>query len=772
MSTPARRANNNKKGKKNTPSVKANNTNKPIHTATAAQKASRKEKKKAWANAQRAKRFDPRLVATNLNREVVVASNSVSNIDFSGELSTQAMGDIATGWICAALSKGALARTQPYDLYLAYGFLTRAINAAANSQSFTNYAIPMWMRNLLQGLQPKAVPFMGGTATYSYTDISAPPDMTNVSPIGPGVWNYSLSWQLPNNGAPLVNGYPVCNLWSPPPYDPIEGAAAFARVSQLMIEDNNDCSKLVPITSPTIFLKDASAFCPTMPQMGFGATTQLSGISGNRYQNEVWSEVPIYTPLMAGIVSFSSFTNRFPKHIMTFGGDQVFQSVMMSGVIAPCEVHLKRSPIFKIVDFFQFYEVLANWVQKVQQASVSEFVNAQGDGSQFQCPLTLQEVGLLLRNLMMGAFKNTQPGVQGLGPLTPNNVADNLYCPLFGCVNTAFVSPTDMKLPIMLIENIRALTFRKNYPGRKGSKGDPQYWIPILAKRTEDVLLHSDYTYTITPPGGAPITYDSFKDPSTVYKVVDSKGVTKVLAETPVDFIDGSSSSGYLAINDTQRNAALADLWNNWVNTVSSHSTQLGTYGTELGISILTSICMTRHVKQGTIGTDRLSNRSIARVTDARIGEAGMLSGPYSAVECLMDSSAGTIITEPYEKVLSRWILPVNLVRLETSPQVQSTQLQRYCGYVQEPFSISRVSGEDAGIVLGDLLQKYAASMVKGNFTAQDDISQFLVEAAQLGRGGILSGLLGGVAKGLAGAFGAPSSVNGVIDSIANVIPI
>jgi hypothetical protein len=759
-----------KKSKKSPAQYVAKKTGVQTSKVQKKQVAQKDKAKKQYKKAVlRERRFDPRLVATDTNNQVVALSTSISNVDFEGFLGASNMADFATGWLTTALSKAALAFTNdPYALFQAYGYVTRLLERAANGQQFSSFNVPFWLRNVLQALQPKSVPFFGGKATYLYTSVETAPDMPQLQPLGPTVWGYSLNWALPNVAAPFINGFPVCNVWAPPAYDEVAGSAAFQRICQLMLDSQKDTGTLVPVNSPTVFLKDPSAFAPCQPIMGYGASVSSTGYSGPRFAHRIESETPCFSPILAGLVNLSAFVNRYPVHNHTFGGDPIFGSNMMSHVLEAKEMHFKRQPIFKIVDFFMFYEVVASWVEGVQKASVKEFVNAQGNGAQFQCPLTLQEVGILLRNVMMGAFKNTQSGVQGLGPLIPTTPNDNVYCALQAGIGTQYISPTDMKLPVFLIENIRALVFRKNYPARSGSEGDPQYWIPILGKRVDDTLSHADYSYTIE--SDPPVTYSSFASPASVYEVDGPKGTTKVQVETPIDFIDGNSSSGYLAINDGDRLSQLVAMWNEWVNLIASHSTQIGSFGTELGISILTSICMTRHVNEITVG-EKSGSRQLARKQDVRLKSHGLSRGNYLQMQAVLDSSAGVILSAPYEKILSLWILPVNLVRFQSSPTVQSTQLQRVQGNVHEPYGNPRVSGEDQGVIMADLLEKYASAMVKGQFAAQDDISQFLSECAAKGRGGILSALLGGVAKTIAGAVGAPPGVSGVIDSISGALP-
>jgi len=113
--------------------------------------------------------------------------------------------------------------------------------------------------------------------------------------------------------------------------------------------------------------------------------------------------------------------------------------------------------------------------------------------------LTLQEMLLILRNTMMGAFKKTQAAVQGLYPYAPSGMSDSQFVPYVASANTCSLNTLDMELPMPLIENTRALVARKiKFPA---SAHDVVWYCPILGQYSADVLVNADYPVTFINEG-------------------------------------------------------------------------------------------------------------------------------------------------------------------------------------------------------------------------------------------------------------------------------
>jgi len=340
--------------------------------------------------------------------------------------------------------------------------------------------------------------------------------------------------------------------------------------------------------------------------------------------------------------------------------------------------------------------------------------------------------------------------------------------------NTCPIETLDMQLPTPLIENIRALA------GRRIPSAEGFYWYcPVLGQYATDVLNASDYVVTYTGSDGA-VTMNAFAS-AAVFKEKETnlKGETKtkMLAEAVISMVDGSSGTDLCAINDPNQLKRLLVLWNDWLKTsgVGSFSVQLGTMGTEKGISVLCSIASTRvwvpipsmrRATGGPLRERRDSKKSLVEVTDTRFESSrfkGLLSSVYSTRQVITTTHQCAVLAAPFEQVLDSWILPI--VEDELIVGENSTELQRWQFFQGEPFATNSTSGEN-GTLLSTIDSTYASKMVKSNLSQADDWTEFFNTMAKKGRGGILTGLVAGL---VGKAFPA---LGGVASSIADSLPI
>jgi len=371
----------------------------------------------------------------------------------------------------------------------------------------------------------------------------------------------------------------------------------------------------------------------------------------------------------------------------------------------------------------------------------------------------------------MGAFKQSQAAAQGIIPFNPNIGSENEFVAYVAGTNTAFVSATDMNLPLPFVENIRALVMRElHYKG--GS--DIQWYCPIVGQYQLDSLSSADYEITYTETDGTVVTAPAFAEGALFEKVeTNEKGVQvrTPQVEPVISLVDGTSGGNYVCINDAQQLKNLVTMWNNWVKNsgIESFSTKTGVLSTELGINVLCSVAMTRMwlgvQETGTMSKPHPKKR--VEIHDKRLDQVknkAFSSTPYVTRQAIVDLSQGRIWDAPYTQVLQTWILPT--CEEEVVPQTsQSTDLPRYQSMFDETKSASRTTGV-TGITLSALHDAYAAKMTKGQLATADDWSQFFSECAAQGRGGILSGL---VASLVGKAF---PGVSGVANAIADALPL
>jgi len=317
------------------------------------------------------------------------------------------------------------------------------------------------------------------------------------------------------------------------------------------------------------------------------------------------------------------------------------------------------------------------------------------------------------------------------------------------------------------------------------------WYIPLLGQYFLDELSASNYTVTVGV-GGTPITVPVFKTGAIFEEEEETpKGeiVKRMLVEAPISLIDGASGSALAFINDPEQLKFLCTMWNAWINTsgVSQNSVGLVTLGTDKGINVLCSISMTRiwntegggyrkldrHVPATTGGSSSTEKKKVVvstqkkikkKVTDTRLrGRRNLMNTIYTDRKAIVDVSQGELFSAPYEQIQSVWILPI--IDDEVTLGVQSTVVQRWQFMNEEGCSKARTSGE-TGISLASLNSTYASKMVRSKLAPQDDWSQFFVEMARLGRGGVLTGLVAGLVGSAFPQFG------GIAKSIADALPI
>jgi len=593
--------------------------------------------------------------------------------------------------------------------------------------------------------------------------------------MGPTVFGANWNAYIPTNF--FADLFPISGPPTSLPSD--NGLAAWNNLVQFMADKkrNKSTHSLNGMTSSsteTLMKKSTSAFA--IPSVPMGGGFGFSGGWGFNAQHEVYIDHPVLATLCGSeLISGSTNVGRYPVRSIAGSGD-VMTTASFCSHVDPKLWGAKRYALRKFVDFQQFGSVLATWVSSLQNAFVSdpEFLTALGipdtnsaiQPLKYQCPLTLQEMLLCLRNEIMNAFKDTQNAVQSLYPNQPQNVNDNVPLAYVASATTCSQGGLGMKLPLSFVENIRSLVAR-HVVGAK--EHDVLSWEPVLGQFSKNTLNAVDYNFVIN--GEVTQTILSFAPlPQLERRRKDSKGMEmweKVSSEPVISLIDGYTSSapaGYVFINDQTRLSSLIDLWNEWLNKgLDAYCDPLLSLGTDTGVSIFCSVAATRHI----ITTESLG--AIAKhadVRDARIESRKTLSStPYSGFTVFADTFQGKPLQAVYESIMNTWILPLNIIRVgETSSD--QTSVQRYQIYSGEGFLSSRSTTGVDGITLSSLNFQYAQKMVHAKGAPKNDWVTMFEEFASKGKAGVISNLL---AQFAGAAFG--GTVGSIATAIAGVLP-
>jgi len=721
---------------------------------------------------------------------VLALANQIRAETIVCNLSSNALYGVMVSYVTLALQKGfsAVCTDPAFPFYAAqYGWGIMNAYATGNAPQLSQ--IPYWMLCLCQALAPSNVPFQQGTIAYSWAiDTASAPGSSEV-PIGYEPYGYLWNANQPTSPPNFVDNFPVSQEVDDSLYTDSLGAAAFSQVIQFMAKESmggaGSVSRLVPTSLKTGYETNVSSFSVNASAEGNG----WAGIGG--FVDQAQLEVPIFNPLFAVFSPniIGNQTDRFFNLTTAAAGDSAFLGGALAELFTEQTWSMKRYPKFHAVDFLEFGDVLANWVSSILSALTNDpqTQTSQVEGvdlSAFNCPLTLQEVLLLLRNVIMSAFKDTQPLVQALYPRQPASATAVEFVPYVASATTCALNAGGMLLPQLFIENIRALVARHVAMGVRGkgsnanqkqtSGADVQWWIPVLGQYQGYQLNTTDYTYTNATTG---IVYPSFSVNALTKVRKDPKTKTEVrenMIEVPISLIDGnttsSSSTVYAYINDPGQLKILETLWNDWIMTtgVQNFSSPLGVLGTELGISVLTSIAMTRHWVPSSL--DVHGRRLAARddgVIDARVEKKlkRAINTVYAQQDVVADSSQSVILSAAYEGLLNVWILPVNKATFDVTNISDSTAFPRWQSIMNEPFSATYSAGL-TGQLMSMQHASYASRMTRTRDGPPSDTDKLLTDLAATGRGGILSGL---AASFISSIFPAAS---GIANTVAGMLPV
>jgi hypothetical protein len=436
---------------------------------------------------------------------------------------------------------------------------------------------------------------------------------------------------------------------------------------------------------------------------------------------------------------------------------------------------MQRPPKLHPIHLEDFVDVVGKWVRGMQQNYVNDPSNAGADFTALQCSLTLQETTILIRNVLMTAFKNTQASVHGMYPVVPSSNVDDQFVPLIVSSNTCFLTNVDMSLPKILLENIRCLISR--FVHRSGD--DYEFFIPVLGQDAFYVYDPANYQYT--PAVGDPIP--SFRPASEIgKKKMSGKGgdYYAPLVEAAIDMIDGSYTSGYACINDPNALRQLTKLWEDWLkNTgLSTYSAPLSHLGTEDGVNVLCSVNMTRVTGQVQIDnalprwdghyTIKKNHHVETLNPEGEIVDTRFLDGKKTAKVnqalaeqvAVLDTAQSCLLSVAYEEFQAAWILPRIKQVLNTGTQITAVRWQ---GLSSEPFAAILTNGVE-GIDLDSLYSAYAAKLVRSKLQPPTNWDEQFATLEATGKGGILTSLVSGFANALIPGAGK------VVNAIGNAL--
>jgi len=687
--------------------------------------------------------------------ETMSANGELPAITIEVPISINQITGICLEYVSFALSRGYLATSpSPGYPYWAFVYMCNVLIAYVTGGTPQATALPLWLQEFGQAMQPKRVKFGNGLIYYKFLlfPTTSPFIPTANVPIGSQVYGYE--WLAYDFGTGNVDGFPTSQ--PPPGYTNDLGEQAWASLAQFMQVEHLPRTRVVPL-KVTYWARNVSAFALTTIPEGLG----WNNSGGWTYTAGL--EVPILTPILTTMCgnlaegSVSSF--RYGNRPVVAGGDAIFSSGWFSHISPDKFLSIKRPVRFHFVDFLEFQNVMAIYVQTLIQTCYNDPINGGNiPADRFVCPITLQEMGLLLRNELMCQFGATQTAVQSLYPRTPKSTTDDEFVPFICGSTTVGIQGSGMKLPLPLVENAKSLMCRMamHAPG-----ADPEAFVPVLGQYNNMVLNPKDYVAT-TADGTAVACFATLESSVSVRRR-SSKGEGDWVpaVEAPISFIDGTSGSNYVFINDPTRLSTLTALWNEWLVNLSTYSDPLRTLSRDLGVNAVVSLGSTRHWVDVPVGEKERNSDFV----DLRVKSRAHMKTPYAAREAIATSSHDRIISAAWDEVDKVWILPINYSSTGIGLD-DNTPFQRVQIISEEPFRVANTAGE-TGQTFSSLHMIYAQLMTHGRDASDSKMSSFFLEMEQKSTGGILSGLVAGF---LGKQFG--STVGSIANTVADLIPI
>jgi hypothetical protein len=675
----------------------------------------------------------------------------------------------AVGIISYALQRGFGQQViDPSGAFFAYVYLVNMMTSAMRNATPTVQFVPKFLKKILDSIKPKRVGIGAGSVGYVWTTDFDPLSTSYIYNMAPSA--APRDWNIGNVGATTVNG--LLHVIDPPTaYNEVLGERAWTILLQFLenIHGGGD-TRLVNYMGgkDSKYLHDGSAFAVGDQNIGTSGSTN-GGYAVNRQ-----SEVPILHPLFAVFASNSANTlqdpYRCPAYSVMGSGDACSLGATLASGFNEKLDRGRLAPIIKDLDFHRFCDVIGRWMAKVAQTAYDDVQVFSGvwqrDTTYLTCGLTFQEFKILMRNLLMNNFQDSQLIVQNNLPGDSLNVVNN-FLPFVSGQGTCPVEATNMQLPAFFIENLRSCTARSQ------NAENPFTILPSLGIYELDQLDGDDYFYTsITEPTQGPIGV--FTTP-TLKEVIDekTKKPVKVSAETTISMVDGSFGGGYAALNSPYALNVYVNAWNDWVDKVKPFTSDLTTLGRDGGIAGLQVIPFTQLTFQNQLLNGKphpsmipTKHHVVTHDIPARLQKNTLAIGNYYAdrlVETVTCSQAP--IANVFQTVQSLWILP-EMSLYGTGNLNEKLSVSKWQSIAREYNAIKYTPGDD-NFSLQQQHDQYAATMVKAR-NGQDNMAVSLVKDMELkGRGGIFASVLGGLGKVAVNVLAAP----GVIDGITGMIP-
>lgn len=673
------------------------------------------------------------------------------SVDVTGIPDINAIQMLALGPVLAAIKKGWLAQGQSGGVTgaeTAFNAWTQLIQAFLNTMQGafpTVQSAPEWFWQICDAIKPKTVPFKTADASYKMQNI-APLDFVPNSVCSYGSQPNFLVFGIPD-ASTLVNGMPVLIpvTW---------GASLGPNALQALFDffpETLMCKRSGAVQVPFL-QKDVSAYAGCYSEWGY----DKAGING--IATSLTSEVKITSPILSKLCVYGSERGYTDERRSSGSATYVLPRIMEFTEYR--QFHNKAAPIIKMYNFDEYFEILALAVGRALQVANTSSIGT----APLICPLTSQEVQILLRQAMLPSFCNEM--AQDL--VSQDTVS---LTPFSTCINGYAAAGSDMLLPSFLVEMIRAT-------GRKIVQMSAEYpnyqvdFLPVLA-RSNDISQLGNYNWDATH---AVFTENPLEEPVNIIDMScnpANAGQKFLLAEC--------------AVNIEKR-----EEWNQFVHQLESVFAGISPIGTEKGISCLSTLFFsdfcnlsgfdqlpnTPQPPQGKKGNILAKQHSKKQVME--FGTPRKLAvkttpvpvpGPSEYYQKLNIIHTSTSIAEngvewKYQKVMPH---AFNFAWGDPDSFVSRRQVFNHEGFKISHTAQPLYSGPNGNeSALGEsVYNKHLAASsycVRGQLASESEVERDIRVMGEKGRGGFLTSIAGFLAEDVFGIKGARRIAQGVSD--------
>lgn len=658
-------------------------------------------------------------------------------------LNDRSLAVLSAGIVLAAIRQGWMTAIKDGENpFYAFKYMFNVFVAALNQAPPLNTGAPVWFWEILAAIKPKFGSFKTGKVAYSW---KVNPSDFPVQPI----WQYAaipgryICWGTPSST--LIDDFPVIT----PAIDTDDQsilAASFTSMCKYLA--TTDVNQIVPGVANPLLEGDTSSFSVTFPELGQSLNT------AGALALTIYSERNINCPIMAKFAEYQPSGENYR------GWHKAGKSALSACYIGPRMMEFKKmneafdkvSPILAIYNFDEFFYSLS-----LTLATALKFTQDSITSNAAQCPLTSQEVQILLRQAMLPFFRNdmVQDIYLGVAPL-------DLLVPFCVGPNGVAQAGGKMMLPTVLAENIKCCQRKvKGLPGLKGKMSAFDI-VTVLTRPSNQDQLDNFFL-----PDTEQLLYAPAKPQ--VINIIDMSAVV-------------GNSTFYLTATGEIYDMKIA-AFNEWITQLAGALSPLVQLGTEPGISVLQTSLFTRSIVNNTeefkqaklvkTNSQKKIVKPLSQLEAARIRFKKVIPGPSTPVYLQAFVEKEIIANQPPAgpiwTYLSQFILPV----LMTESETLQASVQTWKTFQIQPYTIvantiaggaGNVSPENFPRVTSRLAELAAWDNKSINQQQPSEAVLQIVEATKRGAGGFFASLAGMAAD----VFvpGAGQLVRGVADSI------